>query len=61
MAFAAYAQDQSKFGTITGRVLDAATRDSIPLATVVINGSTLGASTNDAGYFAIRRIPAGTY
>ncbi len=55
------AQEGSKFGTITGRVLDAATRDSIPLATVIINGSTLGASTNDAGYFAIQRIPAGTY
>ncbi|MGA7162223.1 MAG: TonB-dependent receptor, partial [Bacteroidota bacterium] len=56
-----FAQGHSNYGTITGRVFDSATRDSIPLATVLINGSTLGASTDDAGYFEIKRIPPGTY
>ena len=60
-AISSSAQEQSKYGSITGRVFDSATKDSIPLATVMINGSTLGASTNGAGYFEIKRIPPGTY
>jgi len=60
-ASASSAQEQSRYGSISGRVLDNGTRDSIPLATVMIVGSTLGASTNDAGYFEIKKIPPGTY
>jgi len=60
-ASTAFAQEGTRFGTVTGTVLDAITRDSIPLATVMINGSTLGASTDRAGKFVIGHIPPGTY
>ena len=55
------AQEESRYGSIAGSVFDSATKDSIPLATVVILGSTLGAATNDAGAFNIAKVPAGTY
>ena len=59
--FTSNAQQQSRYGSITGRVYDAATKDSIPLVTVVIVGSTLGGATNEEGWFIINRIPPGTY
>ena len=61
VALSLHAQEQSRYGSITGSVYDAATRDSIPLATVVIVGSTLGAATSDEGRFVIAHIPPGTY
>ena len=60
-AFLLHAQEQSRYGSVTGTVYDVATRDSIPLATVVIVGSTLGGATNENGRFVITHIPPGTY
>lgn len=56
-----WAQQQSRYGSIVGRVYVNATKDSIPLATVMIIGSTLGAATDEAGHFVITKVPAGTY
>ncbi|MGA9407580.1 MAG: TonB-dependent receptor, partial [Bacteroidota bacterium] len=52
---------QTRSGSIVGRVYDSATKDSIPLATVIIVGSTLGAATDEQGHFIISHIPPGTY
>ncbi|HEU6453750.1 MAG TPA: SusC/RagA family TonB-linked outer membrane protein [Gemmatimonadaceae bacterium] len=46
-------------GTITGRVVDAATGQPVPTAQINIVGTTLGALTNDNGTFTVPRVPAG--
>lgn len=46
-------------GTVHGRVIDAATRQPVANAQVVISGSTLGAVTNAAGDYAIEGVPSG--
>jgi hypothetical protein len=60
-AFSFPARPQPHSGSIVGRVYDSATKDSIPLATVIVVGSTLGAATDEQGRFVIRQIPPGTY
>ena len=55
------AQVSIRYGTITGTVVDLATKDSIPLATVSITGSTLGAASGEDGHFIIQHVPPGTY
>jgi TonB-dependent receptor len=47
-------------GTIKGRVVDQATGDPLPGAIVVVVNTSLGASTNLDGQFALRYVPAGT-
>jgi hypothetical protein len=46
-------------GKVQGRVTDAATGSPIAAATVLIDGTTLGNLTNEAGYFFINDVPAG--
>lgn len=46
-------------GKVQGRVTDAATGAPIAAATVLIDGTTLGNLTNEAGYFFINDVPAG--
>ncbi|WP_018476250.1 TonB-dependent receptor [Pontibacter roseus] len=48
-------------GGVRGRVLGADTREPLMGATVVLEGTTKGATTNTAGEFAIADVPAGTY
>jgi len=60
-AFSSPTPMESRSGSIVGRVFDSATKDSIPLATVIIVGSTLGAATDAQGHFIIRQVPPGTY
>lgn len=48
-------------GTVQGLVLDQATQERLPAATVQVLGTALGASTDENGKFAIKDIPAGTY
>lgn len=50
---------QAATGTITGRVVDAETRQPIAAAQVFVSAS-VGASTNEAGQFRITGAPAGT-
>jgi TonB-dependent starch-binding outer membrane protein SusC len=47
-------------GTITGRVVDAATQAAIPGAQVRVQGTTRGAATGAEGRFEITGVPAGT-
>ncbi|PVY39988.1 TonB-dependent receptor [Pontibacter virosus] len=48
-------------GSVRGRVLGADTREPLTGATVLLEGTTKGASTNAAGEFSIMDVPAGTY
>ena len=48
-------------GKISGRVLDADTGEPLFGANVIIDGTNLGASTDDEGDYYILRVPPGTY
>ncbi len=48
-------------GTITGRVLNAVTREPLTGANVLILNTNLGAAADASGRFEIRNVPAGTY
>lgn len=48
-------------GTITGLVADGVTDEPIPGATVRLEGTTLGASTDADGEYVLSRVPAGQY
>ena len=48
-------------GTISGRVVDAESKEPLPGANIVIVGTLRGASTDLQGNFIIKNIPPGTY
>jgi hypothetical protein len=48
-------------GTVQGVVVDQATQERLPAATVQVLGTKLGASTDENGKFAIVEVPMGTY
>lgn len=48
-------------GKISGRLLDAQTREPLPGASVIIEGTRLGAAADLDGYYFINNIPPGTY
>jgi outer membrane receptor protein involved in Fe transport len=48
-------------GKISGRITDKSTGEAIIGATVLIEGTTMGASTNVSGQYVILNIPAGVY
>ncbi|MFI2742536.1 TonB-dependent receptor domain-containing protein [Zhouia sp. PK063] len=57
-------ENAAKIGTIKGHVVDAATQEPIPYATVVIKNKSAektitGGITNDEGNFTIENLPAG--
>ncbi len=45
---------------ITGRVIDAENKESVPAAQVTVLGTTIGAQTTDSGRFTLRNLPADT-
>ena len=47
------------FGTIVGRVVDRATGDPLPGANVMIQGTSIGVSTDLDGKFSMKNIPTG--
>ena len=47
-------------GTVTGRVVDAK-GEGIPGVTVIVEGTTLGASTDASGTYSIANVPAGSH
>lgn len=55
-----YAQ-QSKHGTITGRVIDKRTGEGLPFVNVLLKDTTIGAATNPDGFYLIEFVPPGTY
>ncbi len=48
-------------GKITGRVIDAATRESVPGVNIMVEGTTQGAVTNLNGDYVVLQVPPGTY
>ncbi len=48
-------------GSLSGTVLDKQTRQPLELVNVWIEGTTLGAATNEKGYYRIQNIPEGKY
>jgi len=48
-------------GKIAGHLIDAQTREPLPGASIVIEGTRLGAAANLEGYYFINNIPPGTY
>ncbi len=46
-------------GLIRGKVLDSMTGEPIPDVNIIITGTAIGASTNEAGEYVIRQIPPG--
>lgn len=51
----------AEYGKIVGKVIDGETGEPLFGANVVVEGTELGAATDDKGEFAILYIPAGTY
>ena len=60
-AFAAMADGvaSQQTGTVTGRIIDAATQQPLPGAQIVVVGTTLGTLTNQEGRFLIPNVPSG--
>jgi TonB-linked SusC/RagA family outer membrane protein len=60
-AFAATATGvaSQQTGTVTGRIIDAATQQPLPGAQIVVVGTTLGTLTNQEGRFLIPNVPSG--
>ena len=55
------AQAQISLGKISGVVVDSATREPLPAASVRVEGTVLGAMANDMGEYFILNVPPGTY
>ncbi len=54
------AQEELRFGTVTGEVYDKSTNEPVIGANVLLVGTARGASTDEAGRFRIERVPIGT-
>jgi TonB-dependent starch-binding outer membrane protein SusC len=52
---------QQPTGTITGQVIDSATRQPLAGVNVIVEGTRLGTITRDDGTFTIGGVPAGTH
>jgi len=48
-------------GKITGKVVDAKSREPIPSLNVIIEGTNIGTATNLEGQYVLTNIPPGTY
>lgn len=48
-------------GKISGRIVDGDTKDELPMVNVMIEGTTIGATTDLNGYYTILQVPPGTY
>jgi TonB-linked SusC/RagA family outer membrane protein len=53
-------QQPTQGGTLTGRVTDARTTQGVPSATIEIDGTRLGAITDEDGRYRIANVPAGS-
>ncbi len=54
------AQSLMAAGTIKGKVFDRQTREGLPGASVLVKGTSIGASTDVNGAYTIHNVPAGT-
>ena len=48
-------------GTVRGTLFDDSNGEAIPFANVVLDGTRYGCATDLSGFFAISKVPAGTY
>jgi len=48
-------------GKIAGRVVDKDTKEPLPGVNIVIEGTLMGAATDEKGYYVILNVPVGTY
>ncbi len=48
-------------GTLSGRILDKETGNTLPGAAIIVEGTTLGAMADKTGFFMIHNLPAGNY
>lgn len=46
---------------ITGHILDAQTKEHIPYATILIDGTTIGGISDATGHFLLKNVPVGDY
>ena len=46
-------------GTIKGKVIDAQTRETLPFVNILVEGTTIGKSTDEDGNFIISNVPLG--
>ena len=46
-------------GNIKGKVIDAQTRETLPFVSVIVEGTTIGKSTDENGEFTINNVPLG--
>jgi TonB-linked SusC/RagA family outer membrane protein len=53
------ARDSVEYGVVWGRVTDSTAAHPVRGAIVTVVGTTLSATANDSGYYAIQRVPAG--
>ena len=61
LVFFAGAGAEEKFGTITGKVVNATTREPLPGVAVMVVGTKLGDATDINGEFIIKNVPVGVY
>lgn len=57
----AWSQGSIGPGRVRGTVVDSTNGQPIPSANVVLQGTSMGASTNSAGFYHISSVPGGTY
>ncbi|MEH0158661.1 carboxypeptidase-like regulatory domain-containing protein [Limibacter armeniacum] len=56
-----YAGDPTQFDlTVSGRVTEKSTGESLPYVTVVVSGTTIGTTSNVDGYFTLLQVPSDT-
>ncbi len=61
LSFSTDALAQLSLGKVSGVVVDGATREPLPAASVRIEGTVMGAMANDMGEYFILNVPPGTY
>jgi len=48
-------------GNITGRIIDIDSKDYMPGANIILQGTTFGTASDRSGFFRISNVPVGTY
>ncbi len=56
-----YAQQKKTDGNLFGHVLSAEEQDHIPFATILIEGTTIGTTTDETGHYQLVNLPEGSY
>lgn len=61
LSLSTYLSFAQNTGQLSGRILDQQSQLPIPGVTVLLEGTTMGVATDDAGYFTFRDVPTRTY